>query len=253
MKRTALLVGLFISFFNFSQEEIVPDSTNTELGINIVNINLAPLAIKNFSLQYERVLSKKTSIALGISFMPSRDLPFRDQFAEYVKSEDGTSFLYDNFQIGHFSITPEFRWYLGKGYGKGFYLAPYYRFAKINVQKAPLQYESDNGLLDLVDLQGDITSHSAGLLIGASFNLGKHIVLDWWIIGAHYGVSSGSALGTSIRPLSANEQESVRDFLNNIDIPIVKLESNVTANTVTMNFDGPWAGLRTGLTLGYRF
>lgn len=259
MKKTAIIIIICLSVFTFSQED---KSANFELGKNIIKINLMPLAIKNYSFQFERVLSKRVSIAVGFSYMPERNLPFVDEFKKIlndgdneagVDSQEITDFVYENFKIGHYAITPELRFYIGKGYGKGFYFAPYYRFAKINTESIQINYERDNGNTDTLDLKGDISSHSGGLMLGSSFNLGKHFVLDWWIVGLHYGSATGSLNTTTSYNLSSNEQQQIKDFLNDLNTGVVKIENQVNANGVKVILDGPWGGIRTGLSLGYRF
>jgi len=38
-----------------------------------------------------------------------------------------------------------------------------------------------------------------------------------------------------------------------LGIPIVEYEITTTANGAKIKLDGPWAGLRSGLSFGYRF
>ena len=75
--------------------------------------------------------------------------------------------------------------------------------------------------------------------------------LDWWILGPHYGSSKGSVIGK--KPLSPSEQTSLKAELDGIDIPILKTTNSVDANGATVFFKGPWAGLRAGVCLGFRF
>ncbi len=42
-------------------------------------------------------------------------------------------------------------------------------------------------------------------------------------------------------------------LLENIDIPLTNKTVIVTANNVAMKLDGPWAGLRAGISLGFKF
>src|SRR5659263_220416 len=42
---------------------------------NFIKFNLTSLALKNFSLQYERVLTKSISAAVSFSIMPERNIP----------------------------------------------------------------------------------------------------------------------------------------------------------------------------------
>jgi hypothetical protein len=263
MKKAFLFTAIFLFLIVSSQESDSKASLSSEFGKNIIKINVASLAIKNYSFQFERVLTRKTSIAIGFSYMPNRTLPFVDEFKKILDDDDNvggidtddiTDFAYDNFRIGYFSITPEFRWYLGKGYGKGFYFAPYYRFAKVNAESIEINYERDNGDIDTLNLNGNVISHSGGLMIGTSFNLGKHLVLDWWIVGLHVGGATGQLNSTTTYTMTSSEQQRVRDFLNDLNTDgIVKIGNEVSANNVKMIFDGPWAGIRTGLSLGYRF
>jgi hypothetical protein len=90
-------------------------------------------------------------------------------------------------------------------------------------------------------------------MIGAQWALGKHICLDWWILGPHFGISSGDVLGLPSAPLSVEDQQEIEDELNGIDFPMFKQTVDVTADKASMIFDGPWAGIRAGLSIGVKF
>ena len=104
-----------------------------------------------------------------------------------------------------------------------------------------------------MNTSGDVSSHTGGFMLGAQWALGKHICLDWWILGPHFGVSSGECISLSSAPLSEGDQQDIEDELNDIDIPMFEQTVNVTADKVTMIFDGPWGGIRAGLSIGVRF
>ena len=112
---------------------------------NIVKLNLMGLPLKNFSFQYERVITKRLSVAVGIRTMPTGSLPFANSFATQVG--DGDPELEANIRavkVGNFAVTPEVRLYLSrKGYGRGFYIAPYYRYAKFTSDELPVDYDGD--------------------------------------------------------------------------------------------------------------
>lgn len=80
-----------------------------------------------------------------------------------------------------------------------------------------------------------------------------NFVLDAWFLGAHYGTSTGDLDGITDRTLTSVEQQQVQDELDNLDIPVVKYKATVDANGANLKVDGPWAGLRAGISLGYRF
>ena len=92
-------------------------------------------------------------------------------------------------------------------------------------------------------------------MIGAQWHLGKVVTLDWWILGAHYGKSKGILNGTPSSALTTEEQNNLREEITalNDEIPLTKITAEVSANNVKANFDGPWAGVRAGLTIGIKF
>jgi Protein of unknown function (DUF3575) len=228
---------------------------NDKQKMNIVKVNLMALGLKNYSFQYERILTKKISVAVGVRTMPTGSLPFQDIFVDQVA--DGDPDLESNIRslkVGNFAITPEVRFYLSKkGYGRGFYIAPYYRYAKFKSEEFPVDYESGPSTTNTIKLKGDIATNSGGLMFGAQWHLGKVVTLDWWIIGAHYGTSKGTLSGIPSTPLTAQEQQDIRDEIAAIDLPLTKITADVNANSVKAIIDGPWGGVRAGLTIGIKF
>lgn len=229
----------------------------SEIKKNIVKVNLMALGLKNYSFQYERVLTKHISVALGVRTMPTGGLPLKNTIIDLVGTDnpDVTQTLTD-LKVGNFAITPEVRFYLSKkGYGRGFYVAPYYRFAKFNSEELPIEFDADGGGTKTIKLKGDVTTNSGGLMFGAQWQIGKIVMIDWWILGGHYGVSKGTLSGVPSSSLSANEQDEIRTIINDFenDIPLTKITADVNANNVKAIVDGPWAGVRAGLTIGIRF
>ncbi len=233
-----------------------PKKETDNRKMNIIKVNLFPAAvIKNYSFQYERVITKHFSIALGARFMPNSGIPFKNRIISIADvSDPDASDAINKFKMSNFAITPELRLYLSKkGYGRGFYIAPYYRYASFRSDELPIGYTDDSNQEQTITLKGDIKTNSTGLMFGAQWFLGKVITLDWWIIGAHYGTSKGTFVGTTTMTLSAQEQADIQQAIDDFDIPVIKIVSSVNANGATVNMSGPWAGIRGGLTLGFRF
>lgn len=175
--------------------------------------------------------------------------------AEFEDQE--TIDMFNSAQFANYSITPEVRFYLGKkGYGRGFYIAPYYRYAAYDTQNLNFSFETGDGMntqTQEIELKGNITSHTGGLMFGVQWALGKHVSLDWWILGAAYGVSSGVLDGI---PTPAIPQEDIADVkreIEEIEIPMVEKTVTVTSNNVRVDITGPWAGIRSGIVLGIKF
>lgn len=216
---------------------------------NLVKLNLFALGLKNITVQYERVISKKSTIALSMRVMPKSGLPFKSSIRNAI-SDPNTKTQVDNFKTGNFAVMPEIRFYLGhKGAYHGFYIAPFASYAHYTAE-LPYTY-NDNGTNKIIPLSGSINTITGGLMFGAQWKLGKAIYLDWWLFGPHYGSSNGSIIGK--QSLSPSEQSALKTELNNFSIPLVTTTNTVDANGATLNFKGPWAGVRSGLCIGFGF
>ena len=53
--------------------------------------------------------------------------------------------------------------------------------------------------------------------------------------------------------MNAQEQQDLRDELNSMDIPLTKFTYVVDGNGAQMDIKGPWAGIRSGLAIAFRF
>lgn len=220
-------------------------------GSNIVKWNLSSLALNNYHFSYERHIYKNLSISVSYRTMPFGNVPYQKQFQDLINSNE---LNFSRFQMGNTAITIEPRIYLSLKKMKGFYIAPYLRFATFDVS-APVKYSSNATVPATskdADFTGKIKSTSGGLLIGYQFQILKKLVLDFQIIGGHYGNSSGNL--NFVAPLGPFEQQSLRDNLKNININPFTFTSTVTANGAQITTDGPWAGIRgLNLGLGFRF
>lgn len=231
---------------------------STEKGgqkMNMIKFNLMGIALKNYSFQYERVMNKHISLALGVRFMPNGSLPMKDKIIELADITDPDAIsTFNQLKVSNTAITPEIRFYLSKkGYGRGFYIAPYYRYASFKSDELPFEYTNASNQTNTINMKGDIKTHSGGLMFGAQWFLGKSVTLDWWIVGAHYGSNKGLFTGIATIPLSAAEQADLKQTIDDIDLPFGTKTSVVNANGATINLSGPWGGARAGLTLGIRF
>ncbi|MDD2426388.1 MAG: DUF3575 domain-containing protein [Bacteroidales bacterium] len=224
-------------------------------GKNFIKTNLTSMLLKNFSLQYERALTKTISASVSYRFMPTTNVIFKDQISDYIDSEDeNIQDIIDNANISNYAITPELRFYMGKkGYGRGFYIGTYYRYANFDFDNIHAEFETDEQATVNIVAAGNIKSHSAGILLGAQWALSRHLCLDWWIQGMHFGKASGIAEALPSPALTTEEQDAIRDELANLEIPETDITYEVSSNRVGMTLKGPWAGIRAGISLGIRF
>ncbi len=254
MQKFFLLILITIISVQFTAAQTGMDGVADKK--NIFKVNLTSPVLKNYAVQYERVISKTVSVALSGRIMPASTMPFKEEIRKNVIKEDD-DLITDAFNQAKFSnvaITPEVRFYLGKkGYGRGFYVAPYYRFARYKVHE--LNYVYNDGSDDVnIKLTGDLTAHTGGLLLGAQWMLSNTVGLDWWIAGPNIGKGKGDLAGLSDKTIDPDVQQDIRRSLeNDLDIPFTKTTVTVDSKGANIKMDGPWAGIRAGLLLTFRF
>lgn len=240
---------------SYSNKIVQNDSYAYAPMMNLIKLNLTGVPIRNYSIQYERVISKVISVGLSYRNMPEGNLPFKKQILNSIDDTDTEAkHTVNSFKLSNYAITPEIRFYVGKkGYGRGFYIAPFYRNAGYQGKDFEVEYTDENDIDQTISLSGDIKSNTFGILFGAQWSLSKHLVLDWWILGPHIGGAKGSLVGNSSRDLSAADQENIKQIIDDFDIPFVNKEVIVNTNSAEMNLDGMFGGLRAGITFGIKF
>lgn len=245
-----IIIYYFFSIFCFLP---LISTCQDSIKLNDVKLNLTSLGINNYHITYERSLSKKFSLSLGLRYMPKGSLPFKKSLKNMVKSD---SVNFDLLQMGNFAITPEARVYLGKGYMHGFYISIYGRYASFDLT-APVQFTSNSsGTKENILFDGKVNSFSGGIMLGMQYSLWKIVVLDIMMIGGHYGGCSGTLNAGISPPLSAQDQQSLQQSLNDINDKSkpFKVSGQVVSSTqAVIKASGPWAGVRSGINVGIRF
>ena len=222
---------------------------------NIIKINLFALPLKTITLQYERVINKFLSAGLTGRYMPESTIPFKGLIYNMSGGDDpDTKKTLDNMLISNYAISPELRFYLGKkGYGRGFYLAPAYRYAHFTIDKLEYSYINSEDQKSFINMSGKMTANYGGFMIGAQWLLGKHLSLDWWIFAPFLGAEKTDLSGRTTEPISEEDQEILRQDLENIDIPYTTTTAIVHEYGASLQMHGLIAGLSSGLAFGFRF
>ncbi len=249
------LVSFLCAYFAFAQkidslgmQQIRPEKPN------IIKTNVTAYAFRNINLSYERVITKTTSLSASYSVIPSGKAPYVKLFLQGDDIGDVESMV-----MNYNSFTVEPRFYLGKrGFGQGFYLAPYYRYSRGEFSDYRYEFQTiESGVTEThyVELEGNVTGNSFGVLFGKQWFLGdsRNWVLDFNILGGHYGFSNGELIAVSSQRLSPERQRELQKELDELDVPLVTIDATANENGATAKVSGPWAGLRFGLALGYRF
>jgi hypothetical protein len=232
-------------------------------GKNIIKANLSSLAFGNYHATFERSILKKMSLSVSYRYGAKKALPIQETVSKYF---DDPNLNLGRFELGNSAITPELRLYLGLGKMKGFYIAPYARFATFDFTM-PIKYTVANPLGGTIqvdaDFTGKIRSTSGGVMFGTQYQILKKLVLDIWIVGGHYGTSTGELIADISKnpvpannPLYASGRASLQSAIDGLSLDPFKVKGTIAADgrSATLLSDGPWAGVRAlGFSLGLRF
>ena len=227
-------------------------------GRTILKVNLPGLALGFYGFSAERVIGKHFSLVGNVGYFPSGNIPYASKLSELVKDDEG--FL-EMAQINSLTSSLEMRFYTGrKGYGRGFYISPYYKYGKSGFDNIKTQYINDEDEEYDISLNGNLKTHSGGILLGCQWLAGKrkNIVIDWSLLGVHVGYLDGNVLGDISPDINSQDQQDVKENIEDIldenlgKINLYKYTVNVSSNNADINIKGPWAFLRMSLSVGIR-
>lgn len=227
---------------------------------NILKLNLMSLPFKNLSFQYERSLIPNISVAVGFRIMSDGTLPLRQFSSELAKefkvnNQDVINIVH-NTRANGWAVTPELKFFLGAGNGKGFYLAPFYRYETFTLNTV-YQYIDDQNEIAKVDFSGLYKSSGVGLQIGVQFLLANRLNIDWWIAGPYYATQTGS-LNADYNNMSVANQENLRRTLEGLNMQTTTINYTVTPNVTASNASAVIKGTSylarlMGVTIGVKF
>jgi len=237
-----------------------PSKRNGPYYKNIVKTNLSSIALANYGLTYERMLTRKISASVGYRFMPSTYItqsPLGEKVMDIVAEEDDDlSSQLDKLKTSGNAITLEFRVYTGKRPGaKGFYAGLYGRYASFKYDY-PYDFEKPSGTT-LVPLKGNSRGIGGGVILGGQFMIAKRVVVDLFIIGGHYGSLTGKLEGlTDMSDFDEADRAELKDEIEGlIDLGGDNgIKADVRDDGVRADIKLPFLGVRgLGLTVGYAF
>lgn len=221
---------------------------------NNIKLNLFSLPMKNISLQYERGLNDKMSVALGLRLQPRSSVPFQGTLRNSLEDDDTTSLDFvNNARVSSWAITPEFRYYFGKKPLNGFYIAPFLRVGGYSLDWN-YAFHKDDGTIKDIKFKGNMTTFGGGILFGAQWHFGKHILLDWWILGPMFSTQTTDLKAdTDLSDLSAQDQSDLLESLQSVEILGNGVDAQVNNSGASVKSQSGLPGLRTGLCIGFTF
>jgi hypothetical protein len=259
--KKVMFIALFASLVHLGEAQSLIG------GDNILKTNMSANALQNYNITYERSINHFMSISASYSTMPKRNIPLQSLAKQFIENPN---INFDNFKIANNAITFESRFYLGLQKMSGIYIAPYARFGNMEVD-VPVNYTytytpasvqgvtlPSQTISTTANLNGTIRSQSVGAYFGMQYQLLTKLVLDFWIIGGHYGTSNGKLQAdlpaSTPAIISTPALKALKSAIDQTNANPFKLSTSVSGNSIITNTDGPWAGIRgAGITVGLRF
>ncbi len=277
MKKITLFLLLIVcSVSLYAHVDNIPQDEEAQVkGVNkekkhrhLLKVNLTNLLINHYYFNYELAIFKFLSVDVGYGMIPKSPIPYiKDMVKEPRPAEDTYEMvraLYDTKLSGQV-FNASIKLYLGKGWSKGFYFEPYYRLESYKVSDFHLEVDEDVNLVGFqhpeggteVDMSGNMESRSFGLLLGTQWFVGKkkRFLIDVWWLGLHYGEVIASVEGRPNVALTDEQLQDIQNNFNDMDIEneYVEFETEVHQDHAKIKAIAPWAGVRMGISIGYRF
>lgn len=244
----------FVSFSWISLALLSP--VQAQFNRTVVKFNLSGAVFQTYMAQYERVLNRFGSITLSGTYSSGAPLPFKQALIDqYGENLDGRRAIETTLFTKRIA-TLEYRFYLAGHAPTGWYVAPFVRYASMDVTN-DFSYHSQDGKLHQAHLEASFNAGGAGVLLGYQFLLGKHLGLDLWLLGPFYGTNVKAVFnGTDPYWATLTQADIVKlkSDIDNTKVPLYTVQSNLNLPNITATLNGPYYGVRAfGLALAYSF
>ncbi|WP_345270565.1 DUF3575 domain-containing protein [Nibrella viscosa] len=231
--------------------------THAQLGNRtVVKFNLSGIIIKSYTAQYERVLAPNSTITVSASYSPNAPLPFKQALLDQYGDNQDARRAIETTLFTKRIATLEYRFYPAGHAPHGWYIAPFVRYANMDVSN-DYTYRSQDGRLHQAHLEAGFNAGGAGVLLGYQFLLGKRLGLDLWLLGPFYGTNVKAVFnGTDPywQTLTNSDITRMKSDIDNTKLPLYSVQSSFKLPLITANLDGPYYGVRAfGLALAYSF
>lgn len=193
---------------------------------NVVKLGLGTIWLGNIKPSYERVLHDKLSANLMVGWLVPRSLP--GLITDAPDNEDPFDFQIDRSTLKGIAIVPEFRYYVSGNAPKGFYLAPFARYAKYSIsgidELEEEGYPNGEGIAT-----GTWKAVGGGLQLGVQWVTGSGITIDFAFLGI--GINKYSISGRyTTDNLDENFLDTLLDIKTELDNPDEPYSSQTNEN-----------------------
>ncbi|MBI9035626.1 MAG: DUF3575 domain-containing protein [Bacteroidales bacterium] len=215
-----------------------------------------PLSLGSYSLkfQYERNLAPQHSVALDVKYIMPLKLG-SSLYSPFFKDVD-----FPTAKATGYSLSPEYRYYTKEisagSLNYGFYLAPYLKYTKID-----LEFEGNTLEGHDVGVNLDYSAFGGGLGIGYQWVIDNKITVDWLIFGI--GVSSYNIAFDYSNTDPSEKFGELKDEIANFEYLPGSIGEKLDMKTIEVIgknaglIDGmgkfSYMNFKSGLSIGYAF
>ncbi|MDA3878745.1 MAG: DUF3575 domain-containing protein [Prolixibacteraceae bacterium] len=232
---------------------------------NAVKLGLAGTQYGDFTVNYERVLTEKSSLNFNVGYW-DLSTSFFNIYKYYTQTDPKAIQFLDFKGSMHFSL--DYRTYLGqKGAMRGLYLAPYLRYWGQGVDLLDIMYSDEYEDNYVFDIDTKISSFGVGFQIGYQWIIRDQISIDFYFMGI--GVERMTLTGkftSNVKEMVYNHvteevenfnheyfEKSVENTIKGINLISKKAKIEATGDYLLVKIPLWLPGIRTGFTIGYSF
>jgi hypothetical protein len=230
---------------------------------NNIKVNLTSLYMKNYSIAFERSLTRKISVQLAYRHEPYSTVWKKDRIKELATSaldlDDETIADIDDTKYISNAVTAEMRFYTSKKDGaRGFYISLYGRYSSYDMNLPIFRFYADNGIYYNMPVEAAVNGLGGGILFGSQWWIAKRVSIDLSILGGHYGRLGGKLeISEDLSEFTDNDRNQVRAELDDkymIGDKTILKNIQVTSQGIEAKVKGPFLGARLmALHIGFLF
>ncbi len=247
-KLNLLLILISVAMYVTAQEPVSDLPVTRKNSVKFLPVNLS---LNSIAFEYERMISTKNSLTLGIGIPTNSSFTKKSIF----DTMDPADMPYND-KLGIFSVRAAFRHYAGKsGLPKGFYISPYLKYQDIKVNATiSATDDNDNSYENKIEMK--VNTMNLGFQLGYQFLIGKRVNIDFYFFGLEAGMANIDGNSTPDNPSYVNSVASdVQNFVD--DMPTFvgdKIKVSKTTTSVLLKGTSiPYPFYRGGISLGIAF
>ncbi len=223
---------------------------------NVAKIGLGSAINGTINLEYERVLTDKSSVLAEIGIGIPTDIGETVFEASGVDGTTAEGISVNEGKYSNFYFVGEYRIYT-KGEGaRGFYFGPYLKLSNYSID---IDGEYNNTAVGLNNIPAEIDVNmfvgAVGAGIGYQWLIGDKFAINWNIVGlgASFNTLNAQFTAADNNVFEAWEQD-IRDFLDETALgESIDLSSDNATRVIDATGGAVLPNLRAGISLGYAF